>query len=163
MDAPRTGPRNSDVTGSVGVSSERRCPKRAEVRRGAESAKGLRQPLGRCAPLRIETPGDRRRRHMALLAKPEGGADGKPSATQRWSCPRARKTPGEQRAEGRLTPAFPPRTPAGSKALKPGLSWTWMWHLVPRRPSGRPTAGGQRTPKGAQGSAGGESFEGGTP
>ena len=163
MDAPWAGHRNSDVTGPVGVSPERRDPKRAETRRGAESAEGLRQPSGRRAPLRIETPGDRQERHMALLAKSVGGADGKPSATQRWSRPRARRTPGEQRAEGRLTPAFPPRIPAGSKALKSGLSRTWMWHLVLRRPSGRPTTGGHRTPRGGQGSVGGESFEGGTP
>jgi hypothetical protein len=91
---------------------ETRCGKRKRVA----------ATVGSPRPVADRDPGRPAEAPHGACAKSVGGADGKPSATQRRSRPRARKTPGEQRADGRLTPALPPRTPAGSKALKPGRS-----------------------------------------
>lgn len=69
---------------------------RDEVQKAQKGCDGF----GCRAPLRIDTPGDRQRRHMAPRAKSVGGVSGKPLATQRRSSPRAREPQGSSEPGG---------------------------------------------------------------
>jgi hypothetical protein len=161
---PWTGRRNSDVTGPVGASPERRGSKPAERKRGARSAEGLQGSRWgvrhHVADRDPERPADGIASAISR-AKPERGARGKPRATQLRNA-LERRTPGEQRAGGRLTPVRSLRISAGSKALKPARSGAGCGPRVTPR-CGQVTAGGQRASRGVAAPREGKASKGETP